>query len=69
MDDEDEDEDAEDVDGTEEIDSGVDTVDSDPPLSPRTCSGSGVESAVNFLHVLSGRVPKRLCCSGVRYAK
>ena len=65
----DDEDDAEDVDGIEDIDSGVDTVDSVAPLSPRACSGSGVESTVNFLHVLSGSVPNKLCCSAVRYAE
>lgn len=54
----------------DEMDSGVETVEwDDEPLSPRMWSGSGVESAVNLLQVLSGRVPNKLCCSGVRYAK
>ena len=69
-DDADDDEDTEEVEGMDEMDSGVETVEcDDEPLSPRACSGSGVESAINLLQVLSGRVPKRLCCSGVRYAK
>ena len=43
----------------EDNDSGVDTLDS-------AGSGSGVESAVILLQALSGNVPNKPCCSGVR---